>query len=426
MIKLERHLPDWIDGFMLYTENTEPPVLYRKWTAISVIAAVLQRKCRVEWGTSLTFYPNLYVVLVGPSATGKGTAMSPGLDLLQDLKHIKIAAQATSLQALIRRLKETNYSDPDLETGEVQLHSSMTIFSKEFTVFLGYHNRELMATLCDWYDCDRHWIYETISRKTEEIVGVWVNIVAATTPDLIRSSMPLDAIGGGLTSRIIYIFEERKAKLVPLPMQTSKEKGLYIHLLHDLEKIYMLSGCFKYTTDFMDIWTDWCNFAEKNPPFSDPKFDGYLGRRRSHVMKLSMIMCASRYKEQNQMVITRDDFERALVTLEEAEKRMLLVFRGVGKSDYAEAIQSALTFFKTSVTKEIPIWQFARQYQNDLDKFAMDRVLQTLEVMNVIKVIHRPGIPDCIKVLDAEQSQQPPSGNSVQKSNTVRGKETLQ
>jgi len=33
------HLPDWIDAFMLYTENTEPPVLYRKWTAISVIAA---------------------------------------------------------------------------------------------------------------------------------------------------------------------------------------------------------------------------------------------------------------------------------------------------------------------------------------------------------------------------------------------------
>lgn len=399
MIKQERQLPDWIDAFMLYTENTEPPILYRKWTAISVLAAVLQRKCRVEWGTSLIFYPNLYIVLVGPSATGKGTAMSPGLDLLEDLRHIKIAAQATSLQALIRRLKETNFNDPDLKTGEMQMHSSMTIFSKEFTVFLGYHNRELMSALCDWYDCDRHWTYETISRKKEEIVGVWVNIIGGTTPDLIQSSMPLDAIGGGLTSRIIYIYEEKKEKIVPLPMQSQKEKDLYVTLLHDLEKIYMLSGTFQYTTDFMNTWADWCNTNEDNPPTFDKKFDGYLGRRRAHVMKLSMIMSASRNSDEP-MIITRDDFDRALRTLEEAEVRMPLTFRGVGRSDKAGLLHEAIRFFLTiKHTDEVPYHMFAQQFQNDLIKSEMDEMLTTLEAIQKIKVIRFPQKESVIKIL---------------------------
>ena len=137
-----RNLPDWINGFLDLTEQSEPPRMFRKWAAISTVASALQRKVRLELGISLTFYPNLFVVLVGPSATGKGTVMRYASDIMEQVKSIKISAQATSLQALIRRMKETNLTDIDLETGEQQYHSYLTIFSTEFTVFLGYHNSE--------------------------------------------------------------------------------------------------------------------------------------------------------------------------------------------------------------------------------------------------------------------------------------------
>src|SRR4030067_782488 len=163
----ERNLPDWISGFMLLTENSEPPVLFRKWTAISTIAAALQRKVKVELGISITVYPNFYIVLVGPSATGKGTAMGYAADIIREISAIRLSAQATSLQSLIRRMKETNLTDIDIESGKQLFHSSMTVFSKEFTVFLGYHNRELIAALCDWYDCDERWTYDTIKRDRE-------------------------------------------------------------------------------------------------------------------------------------------------------------------------------------------------------------------------------------------------------------------
>lgn len=399
----ERLLPDWISGFMLLTENTEPPVLFRKWTAISTIAAALQRKVRMDWGTSLTFYPNFYIVLVGPSATGKGTTMSFALDIISQVPGIKLSAQATSLQAIIRRMKETNLTDVDLETGEQQFHSSLTIFSTEFTVFLGYHNRELMSALCDWYDCHRRWTYETISRKVEEVVGVWVNILAGTTPDAIHAAIPVEAIGTGLTSRIIFVNEEKKNKLVVLPTQTQKELELQQMLIQDLEQISLMSGAFRYTEGFANAWADWCYEAENNPPFYDRKFDGYLGRRRGHLMKLSMIVAASHGR--NGLVVTADDLNEASKLLFEVEINMGTVFKGMGKSDLSGAIQDATAFIINSHTDEIPVWQFARHFEGDLDKLTMDRVLQTLEITKAIKVIRRPGADSVIKILEDKKDR---------------------
>ena len=102
---MTRHLDDWLEGYVKFTSNSEPPELFHIWTALSVLAASLQRKCSLPWGT-LTFYPNLYVVLIAPSGKArKGTAMGPGMDLLEDLG-IKMAAESTTRESLIRELKK--------------------------------------------------------------------------------------------------------------------------------------------------------------------------------------------------------------------------------------------------------------------------------------------------------------------------------
>lgn len=395
----DRRLPDWIDAYLRYTNNSEPDLLFRKWAAISTIASVLQRKCYISWGPSLLFYPNMYIVLVGPSGARKGTAMSPSLDLITDLGNISMAANATSLQALISRLTNTSYTDFDPSTGEHQYHASLTIFSKEFTVFLGYQNHELMAALCDWYDCDRRWKYETIKRQTEEIIGVWVNLFGGTTPELIAESLPQGAIGGGLTSRIIFIYARDKGKTVPIPISSPGENELRTHLLHDLEKIHLLSGQFSVTEDFLAKWTEWYTGLDAQPPpFEDSKMQGYVKRRPTHIMKLSMIMSASRATGPS-MCITSDDLKRATETLIEAESRMMHVFAGFGKSSVAEILPRVIGFLSLYKAKDIPISHIARQFYNDLDNFQLDRVLKTLESMKVIEPIHKPAGEKCVKFM---------------------------
>lgn len=381
----ERVLDDWIDSFMLYTQNSEPPDMFRLWTGISVVAAAMQRKCYLSWGT-LTFYPNIYVVLVGPSGCRKGTALGPGYDLLMDAT-IKLSADATTLQALIRRLREANDQHLDPITNKMVFHSSITIFSKEFTVFLGYHNRELMAALCDWYDCGRKWTYDTKNQGTDEITGVWVNLIGATTPSLIQSSMPLDAIGGGLTSRMIFVVEEGKKRTVAVPLQTREEVNLGKTLQHDLEKINLLSGAFKVTPGFMDAWVTWYETTDKSPPpFRDERFAGYFERRPNHVMKLSMIMAASRKTcrtASGELVLTEYDLARAIRILTATEVKMPRVFSGVGKSPISDLVPRVMK--EVGLAGEMEIQELMRIFHHDADKFTMDKCILTLEGMGFLK-----------------------------------------
>lgn len=358
---MSRKVSDWIDKYLDFTDNSEPPTTYKKWTAISVIASVLQRKVYLEWGP-ITFYPNMYVVLVGPSGRcRKGTAMGIGHKFLKDIG-IPLAAEATTREALINSLEESgtknNFSVGS--DGTLYDHSSLTIFSPELVVFLGYNNLQLISDLTDWYDCRDSWEYRTKNSGVNVINGVYVNLLGATTPDLIRSSLPQDAVGGGLSSRMIFVSEWEKSKVVPFPFLTDDHITMYEDLKHDLEDIYQLRGGFKITANFKQAWYDWYTNAEKNPPFRDnPKFEGYVNRRGNHVLKLCMILSAA---ESSNMVLNSSIIEKAIVTLEEVEKKMPSVFFGHGTSVNSDLTGRVLQTVSAMGPKGIHVNQLMRTY----------------------------------------------------------------
>ena len=381
---MTRHLDDWLEGYAKFTSNSEPPELFHIWTALSVLAASLQRKCSLPWGT-LTFYPNLYVVLIAPSGKArKGTAMGPGMDLLEDLG-IKMAAESTTRESLIRELKNSNDTivTPD---GKTEFHASLTIYSQELTVFLGYQNRQLMSDLTDWYDCRKRWTYRTKNMGTDDIIGLWVNLIGATTPELIQSSMALDAIGGGLTSRMVFVFEHKKRKITPVPFLSKEEVELRELLMRDLERIHMMQGKFKVTDAFLNMWIDWYTAQEDNPPFDDDRFNGYFERRPTHVMKMSMILSASRSDE---LIIEKEDLERAINILTATEVRMPYTFSGVGRSDDADVVNRIMT--EIGVQKTCTFAHLMGRFYRDVDKERLNKILQSLESMKFASVNFQDG-----------------------------------
>lgn len=375
-----RALTDWLEGFMNLTENSEPPYTYRLWTGMSVIAACLKRKCILNWGT-MAVYPNMYIVLVGPSGKcRKGTAMGPGLRFLKEMG-IKVAAESITREALIRELKQSNDTQVDITTGTMHLHASLTIYSQELTVFLGYNNQALMSDLTDWYDCRDTWTYRTKNMGTDEIIGVWVNLIGATTPELLQTTLPRDAIGGGLTSRIIFVFEQKKGKVVPAPFWTQKEQDLYVKLARDLEKICIMSGEFKVSSDFIDIYVPWYSaYSIGPPPFDDYRFSGYFERRPTHLLKLCILVSASR---SDKMIITAEDFKRSLLYLEMIEKKMPYTFSGVGKSSSADVLQRVMGTM--SVVQEIDFGDLMSRFYQDMDKIGMEKIVECLKSMGVVE-----------------------------------------
>lgn len=326
-------------------------------------------------------YPNFYIVLVGPSGSRKGTAMSPCLSFLRELG-VRLAAESTTREALISALCRATSSTVSSVTGEALTHSSLTIFSPELAVFLGYNNPALMSSLCDWYDCSDLWRYETKVRGEEAVPAVWVNLIGATTPDLLRSTIPRDAIGGGLSSRIVFVYGEKKAKLVPFSIKTNEEAALGKSLIADLDSMLAMEGEFTQEDAFRDLYTEWYIEHECTPAIKDHNFAAYLTRRQTHLRKLSMIMSACRGGD---MLLKDCDFNSAVKLLVETESVMPRVFGGYGRSDVAELfprLMGTIAHYRSITMREL-----LAEFYRDLSAEELDDMIRVLVRIGTVKLV---------------------------------------
>lgn len=357
---LKRRCKDWLSDYLEFAKNTEPPRLYHEWVGVSAIASVLERKCWIELGT-LKLHPNFYVVLVGPPGRcRKGTAMGIAESMIRSIG-LNMTSEAMSRQALINLMSESTDMEPPSEDGTITMHSSCTCFSKELTVFLGYNQQQLMADLCTWYDCEEVWKYDTVGRGRQEILNVYFNLIGATTPDLIRSSLPQDAQGGGLTSRMVFVYEDYR-NFVAVPSITEAQAEIYKNLTYDLEAIHILRGQFKFTEAWLDAYVEWRTREEYHPSVTDNNLAGYIERRPTHILKLSTIMCASR---SNKMVVDVQDLERAVDLLKRTEVKMPRTFAGFGRSKTSEVLAKVMAFIgnKSETTER----ELLQTFYADLD-----------------------------------------------------------
>lgn len=371
-----RHCADWIDSYLKLMENTEPPTIFHKWVAISCLAACMQRKCVLNWGR-LRFYPNLYIVLIAPPGRArKGTAMDPVMEFLEEPRlNIKLAAEAITREQLINELMQSQEMVTLLD-GRITTHCSLTICNSELTVFLGYQNPQLITDLTDWYDCKRHWRYRTKNSGHADSTNIWVNMLGATTTELLRMALPPTAIGGGLTSRMIFVYAGQKRAIVPDPFLTSADKILEENLLNDLEQVLLLCGEYRPTADYIEARTEWYVINDPNPPFVDAVFAGYCDRRIATVSKLSTIMAAS---HTNDLIVTGDDFLRGVAFLEEAEEFMPMALSGIGQGKHADVMARLMA--EVAILKECTIDTLMWKFRNDVTHWEMERLIASLEAM---------------------------------------------
>ena len=390
-----RRLDDWLTAYHQYTEETEPPLSYHTWTGISVIAGALQRKVYMYWGHS-TIYPNQYIVLVGPSGRArKGEAINIGKALFAHIG-VPITSERITREALVRYMQSAQTTFTDQTTGKLMFHCSITTISEELSVFLGQKEIGFLADLTNWYDSRDEWTYETKGAGTDKVVGMCFNFLGGTAPDWLPSILPQEAVGGGWTSRTMFIVEEDKRKIVSNPNLLEEDEKLKEDLLYDLEQINSISGEMTFSEDALETYIEWYEFeehkaAEGNPAIADPRFEGYNARRATHIKKIAMCLTLSRA---NTRVISKGDFDRSLLIMEKAERKMTRAFRGLGQSRYAAATEAILSMVQKH--GEIKRSIILRRFYRDIDSFMMENIEKLLEQMKVITVVRQPETGDVL------------------------------
>ncbi len=393
---MARELKDWLDSYLTYTDSSESPLSYHTWCGLSVLAGALQRRVYLTWGIDQMIYPNLYVVLVGPSGrTRKGSALGIAKDILKKIQGISISPESSSgREAMIMAMKRafTNFLDPS--DGKEKGHSAITTFSEELSVFLGQGDIKYLANLTDWYDSKDDWEYETIGRGKDKLQGLCLNLLGATAPDWLQSMIPPEAVGGGFTSRVIFIVEERKRKTVPEHTVTEAELELREKLIRDLERVSKLAGPIKLSPAAKSAYVEWyleqdANLQEGRAVIDDPRFSGYCERRTTHIRKLMLLSCVSRGDD---LEVTKDDFDRALTLLLNAEIKMPKTFGGLGRarnSDIQEQIKQYIKDLGVT-TRKVLLAKFYRDLSGgDLETFE-----KTFQQMGVVRTELSPGTGD--------------------------------
>jgi hypothetical protein len=351
-----------------------------------MLAGALQRKVHLIWGFE-KIHPNLFVVLVGPSGkTRKGVALGIAKDMLCSVGGIAVAPEATTREAVISAMKRaiTNYQDPS--DARIKFHCSLTAFSEELSVFLGQNDIKFLANLTDWYDSKDNWAYETIGRGRDSLQGVCFNLLGATAPDWIQSMLPQEAVGGGFTARIIFVVEDRKGKTVPKHTLTEDEHALAAALARDLERVNQIAGAFKFSPEGEKAYTDWYSeqdalLAKGRSPIEDPRFDAYCERRSTHLRKVMMLMSVSRGDE---LILTQNDFDRALKILQSTELKMHRTFGGLGQAKYSDMTEKVMGYIQAlgTTTRSVLMSKFYR----DIDANTLKIIEEVMTQMRVVKV----------------------------------------
>ena len=372
-----RELTNWIDSYMLYMENTESARVFHKWTALSVIASCLRKKVSLGLGR-ISIYPNMYVVFVGPpGAPRKSQAISFGIEFLTQISDIITSADAITPQALIEDL-EKSAIDEQMPDGSTYQHASLTITSKEFESFLGAktENTKMITYLTDLFDAQKiPWKYRTKHSGNNVIPSVFLNLLAATTPESIASSLPSTAIGTGLTSRIMFLWDDKKYKKVCFPGETPEEVILKEKLSKDLYLISRMVGEFKFSIDCRSKFENWYNNYDPSSQdriCKDSAFTGWYERKSLYILKIAIIHSASM---SSNMIVEWKHIQAAINIIEEAELKMPNVFKAVGRSTIAADVDLVIDIVRTR--KWITEKQLLSLVWRDIDSNKLDNVLAT-------------------------------------------------
>lgn len=373
-----RNCKDWLDDYILLQAGTEPARIFDVWTGLYAISAALRRKVFLRLGR-LTYNTNIYVVLVAdPGVARKTQAIKFGEEFITTVPEIIIGVDSTSKEAMQDDIEKSKFPDlmPD---GQEFLHSSLCVISKEFESFLGQkkENNRMLTALTDLYDCPSEWKSRTRHSESNTIIRPWLGLLAATTPDSLASSLPSTAVGGGLTSRIMFIWAEKKKRPAAIPELTQEEIELKSKLTKDYYQISRISGEYKMAEDCQRKWVKWYNNFDEDESgirvCQDKSFSGWYARKPMLILKISMLCAAS---ESNNMLIEWRHVERAIALILEIEYTMGNAFKSIGKSELSAEVGSVAQIIKThgSISEK----QLMSMVWRDMDATKFDVVIETL------------------------------------------------
>jgi len=341
---------DFFRQYLAYVGKTECPDIYHRWSAISAIGALLGRNFSLSHG-HFTVHPNLYVMLIGEAGARKSTAIKIVKKLIKHTGYDTIAADKTTKEKFLLDLsgesdeeqKQADILDKNLwESGDAELSTRPVaecfIMADEWNEFTSLGNIEFYSMLGNLWDYDGVFKNRIKTGKSVSINNPTISILAGNTATGFALAFPSEIIGQGFFSRLLLIHGTVTGRKITFPKQPSPEAtaALAEYLQHMRSHCQGMVALTPGAESLLDkIYKEFVGF-------DDVRFNSYMNRRFTQLMKLCIICAASRLVR----VIGENDVVLANTMLTAAEQGMPKALGEFGKgkhSDVANAIVEAVS-----------------------------------------------------------------------------------
>jgi uncharacterized protein DUF3987 len=236
------------DRYCTYTDHSEAPLAYHLFCALVGIGVTVNRRVWFNMGY-YNLFPNLGVILLGPSGIKKTTAANIIIEMLQFLELSKIYSEKLTPEQLVEAMKE---------------HAQGLIFAPEMAVFLGRQRymEGIVPLITRLMDCPSVWSSETIGRGKTTLHDIAVSTIMCSTADWFINNTTEDIVGGGFIARHILVVQNDSPRSEAIPRPGDPK--LKERLIYDIGEVHTIQGEIFLDAQTEKAYRDWYNTSHKH------------------------------------------------------------------------------------------------------------------------------------------------------------------
>lgn len=326
----------FIHDYVTFTANTESPPDYHKWCCLSSLSVLAGRRFWFRLGP-ITYYPNLYVVLVGHPGVKKSSALDRSKDLIRTVGCCPIAAAQATKEYIARAMSHEKFPGKRYfkDNGVMVEYNQYAIFATELTQFIGVNPLSMLDFLTTVYtekvyDCD------TKGQGSDLVVGPYITLLACLTPEMMKGYIKMNILTGGFARRTIFVYGSPGA-IVPFPEFTKDMMDAQTRLIDYGKQLQAQNGEFLMDEAGKLWYENWYTELHKNiTEIAKPSTEGYYRTRHEILFKAGMLVSLSesltnRTLSSTHFALVENQF------LKPYEKNLERVFEGAGINPNAGA-----------------------------------------------------------------------------------------
>lgn len=323
-------------------------------------------------------YPNVYIMFLADSAEyRKGEPIKAARKLLNLTKVTKVFSGTASIQSILDLLSQ---DIANKGTGVPIKGGAALITADELASFFVSDPR-LIPLLTDMWDprIDEDYDYN-LRGGSIKVKNLCLSMLAASNETFLREVYDTRAVYGGLLGRTYMVKPDETRPPNSLMYQDLDAYELK-PLLESLWKIAQLKGAVIVTDAAKTVYDEWYKDLYKRYK-THPDRTGVLQRMHTNVLKLAIIIAASKYS----LNVTEEIFTDAIIEVSSLKQNYELYIMSSGKATQAEIGTKFLAAMLEKENLTIARKEFLANNWADVTSEDFDKLIETLRQAEMIHI----------------------------------------